>query len=251
MGAGQNAHTIVYIPSDILPWLPQPTTADGEQGLAALPVPPPPSARMLRLEDAFLEDAGTLLGFLHTEGLRLQAEGNPDPDDIDQLMMRLQSTNGYVSPLLRLTPPPMSKRSASLYSYTWQSGWAGCAAPTMTAYASQAIGSMPFWSSLGPSSALRCGRPGGLRRNGTTWSAYPASTVRGAIGKTIPCKRVSRAAAPGSVTARRLVQSGRCHQRRKGDPARLSTSHGATTTVGTSAMRIRRSSCAVSSIGIM
>ena len=35
-GAGQNAHTIVYIPSDILPWLPQPTTADGEQGLAVL-----------------------------------------------------------------------------------------------------------------------------------------------------------------------------------------------------------------------
>ena len=99
-GAGQNAHTIVYIPSDILPWLPQPTTADGEQGLAALPVPPPPSARMLRLEDAFLEDAGTLLGFLHTEGLRLQAEGNPDPDDIDQLMMRLQSANGYVSPFV-------------------------------------------------------------------------------------------------------------------------------------------------------
>ena len=99
-GAGQNAHTIVYIPSDILPWLPQPTIADSEQGLAAVPVPPPPSARMLRLEDAFLEDAGTLLGFLHTEGLHLQAEGAPDPDDIDRLMMRLQSANGFVSPFV-------------------------------------------------------------------------------------------------------------------------------------------------------
>ena len=99
-GAGQNAHTIVYIPSDILPWLPQPTTADGEQGLAVLPVPPPPSSRMLRLEDAFLEDAGTLLGFLHTEGLRLQEDGTPNAEDIDQLMMRLQSTNGYVSPFI-------------------------------------------------------------------------------------------------------------------------------------------------------
>ncbi len=99
-GAGQNAHTIVYIPSDILPWLPQPKTTDGESGLTALPVPPPPSSRMLHLEDAFLEDAGTLLGFLHTEGLRLQADGTPDSEDIDQLKMRLQSTDGYVSPFV-------------------------------------------------------------------------------------------------------------------------------------------------------
>ncbi len=97
-GEGQNAHTIIFIPSDILPWLPQPTTADGEQGLAAVPVPPPPPARLLRLEDAFLEDAGTLLGFLHTEGLRLQDDGTPDPEDIDQLMMRLKSADGFVSP---------------------------------------------------------------------------------------------------------------------------------------------------------
>ena len=55
---------------------------------------------MLRLEDAFLEDAGTLLGFLHTEGLRLQEDGTPYAEDIDQLMMRLQSTNGYVSPFI-------------------------------------------------------------------------------------------------------------------------------------------------------
>ena len=99
-GEGQNAHTIIFIPSDILPWLPQPTTADGEQGLAAAPVPPPPSSRMLRLEDAFLEDAGTLLGFLHTEGLRLQGDGTPNPEDIDQLMMRLKSADGFVSPFV-------------------------------------------------------------------------------------------------------------------------------------------------------
>ena len=99
-GEGQNAHTIVFIPSDILPWLPQPATADGEQGLAAAPVPPPPSSRMLRLEDAFLEDAGTVLGFLHTEGLRLQGDGTPDPDDIDQLLMRLKSADGFVSPFV-------------------------------------------------------------------------------------------------------------------------------------------------------
>ncbi len=97
-GEGQNAHTIIFIPGDILPWLPQPATADGKQGLAAVPVPPPPVARMLHLEDAFLEDAGTLLGFLHTEGLRLQGDGTPDPDDIDQLMKRLKSADGFVSP---------------------------------------------------------------------------------------------------------------------------------------------------------
>ncbi len=97
-GAGQNAHTIVYIPSDILPWLPQPTTADGEGGLPAIPAPPPPAGRMLLAEDAFLEDAGTLLGFLHTEGLRLHTDGTPESDDISRLLMRLQSANGFVSP---------------------------------------------------------------------------------------------------------------------------------------------------------
>lgn len=97
-GEGRNAHTIIFIPSDVLPWLPQPVTAGSEQGLAVAPVPPPPSSRMLWLEDAFLEDAGTLLGFLHTEGLRLQADGAPDPDDIEQLMIRLKSRDGFVSP---------------------------------------------------------------------------------------------------------------------------------------------------------
>lgn len=98
-GAGQGAHTVVYIPSDVLPWLPQPKSADGEQGLAATPVPPPLASRMLHLDDALLEDAGTLLGFLHTEGLRLQANGAPDTDDVDLLMARLYTAHGYVSPL--------------------------------------------------------------------------------------------------------------------------------------------------------
>ncbi|MXX26850.1 MAG: hypothetical protein F4Z82_15555 [Caldilineaceae bacterium SB0668_bin_21] len=99
-GEGRNAHTIIFIPSDILPWLPRPTTADGEKGLGAAPVPPPPSSRMLRLEDAFLEDTGTLLGFLHTEGLRLQDDGAPNSDDIEQLMLRLKSADGFVSPFV-------------------------------------------------------------------------------------------------------------------------------------------------------
>ncbi len=98
-GAGQGAHTVIYIPSDVLPWLPQPKPAGGAQGLAATPVPPPPASRMLLLDDALLEDAGTLLGFLHTEGLRLQSNGAPDTDDVDRLMARLCSAHGFVSPL--------------------------------------------------------------------------------------------------------------------------------------------------------
>ena len=98
-GAGQGAHTVIYVPSDVLPWLPQPKSADGEQGLAVTPVPPPPTSRMLRLDDALLEDTGTLLGFLHTEGLRLQTNGAPDTEDVDRLMVRLYSAHGYVSPL--------------------------------------------------------------------------------------------------------------------------------------------------------
>ena len=45
-GAGQNAHTIVYIPSDIIPWLPRPATVDGEQGTgrSSDPAPPRPPA---------------------------------------------------------------------------------------------------------------------------------------------------------------------------------------------------------------
>lgn len=124
-GAGQNAHTIVYIPSDIIPWLPRPATVDGEQGLAVVPTPPPPAARMLHLEDAFLEDAGALLGFLHTEGLRLQADGAPHPADVDQLMTRLQSAAGFVSPFAppHAAPNIAETRLALLLHLAKRLGW--------------------------------------------------------------------------------------------------------------------------------
>lgn len=89
-GAGQNAHTIVYIPSDVAPWLPNPTANDGQGALPVIPVPPPPSSRMLLTEDALLEDVGTLLGFLHTDSLRLTEQGTPDPEDLARLRERLQ-----------------------------------------------------------------------------------------------------------------------------------------------------------------
>lgn len=96
-GAGQNAHTIVYIPKDVIPWLPKPSSSKEGEGLAVMPVPAPPPARMLMDEAAFLEDVGTLIGFLHTEGLRMSERG-PHPDDISLLVERLQAGNSFVAP---------------------------------------------------------------------------------------------------------------------------------------------------------
>lgn len=87
-GAGQAAHTAIYVPSDMAPWLPHPQSPGLEGGLPARPAPPPPPARALLADDAFLEDAGTLLGFLHTERMRLTPTG-PHPEDIDSFVKRL------------------------------------------------------------------------------------------------------------------------------------------------------------------
>jgi hypothetical protein len=88
-GAGQKAHTIIYIPSDVAPWLPHPQSAAAEGGLAVRPITPPPAARALLADDNFLEDMGSLLGFLHTERLRL-TPGGPHAEDIDRLVQRFQ-----------------------------------------------------------------------------------------------------------------------------------------------------------------
>ncbi len=88
-GAGQQAHTAIYIPSDIAPWLPHPQNPALEGEWTLRIVSPPPPSRSLLADDSFLEDVGTLLGFLHTERLRLTPEG-PHPEDIDRLVQRLQ-----------------------------------------------------------------------------------------------------------------------------------------------------------------
>ncbi len=88
-GAGKNAHTIIYLPMDVTPWLPHPQNPVLANGLAIQPVPPPPAARTLPADDSFLEDVGTLLGFLHTDQLRLTVKG-PHPEDIDRFVQRLQ-----------------------------------------------------------------------------------------------------------------------------------------------------------------
>lgn len=88
-GVGKNAHTIIYLPSDVTPWLPHPQNPILAGGLAIQTVPPPPAARTLLADDTFLEDVGTFLGFLHTDQLRLTAKG-PNSADIDRFVQRLQ-----------------------------------------------------------------------------------------------------------------------------------------------------------------
>lgn len=88
-GAGKNAHTVIYLPSDIAPWLPHPQNPALAAGLAVRPVAPPPPARTLLADDSFLQDIGSLLGFLHTERLRFTPTG-PHPEDIDRFVQRLQ-----------------------------------------------------------------------------------------------------------------------------------------------------------------
>lgn len=87
-GAGQHAYTYIYLPSDITPWLPHPQS-ELPVGLPIRPVAPPPAARTLPADDTFLLDAGTLLGFIYNERVRLTAQG-PHPEDIDRLVKRLQ-----------------------------------------------------------------------------------------------------------------------------------------------------------------
>ncbi len=100
-GAGQKAQTIIYLPIDIVPWLPHPQTAAAGDALPVQPVPPPPAARILPADDSFLADIGTLLGFLHTEQLRITPQG-PHPADIDRLVQRLQMPFGPELPDLNI-----------------------------------------------------------------------------------------------------------------------------------------------------
>jgi hypothetical protein len=88
-GAGPQAHTIIFIPSDVTPWLPNPQSEEQSGGWTVRPVPPPPASRVLPADDSFLEDAGTLLGFLRQDRLRITPTG-PHREDIDRLAQRLQ-----------------------------------------------------------------------------------------------------------------------------------------------------------------
>ena len=114
-GSGQDAHTIIYLPGDVVPWLPHPANPALAQGLPLHPLPPPPAARTLPADDSFLEDMGSLLGFLHTEKLRLTPQG-PHPEDVDRFVQRLQLPFASDDPL-------MTTRLALMLHLTNRLGW--------------------------------------------------------------------------------------------------------------------------------
>lgn len=113
-GAGQAAHTIIYIPSDVLPWLPHPQNPALQEGLVVRPILPPSPARLLPADDSFLEDMGALLGFLHTEKLRLTAHG-PHPEDTERFVQRLQTPFADV--------PDLNVRLALMLHLANRLGW--------------------------------------------------------------------------------------------------------------------------------
>lgn len=88
-GVGKDAKSIVYVPSDALPWLPRPSMPLAEGALAIQPAAPPPRSRTILCDDSFLEDAGTLIGFLYSDQLHITGSG-PNAEDIDRLVQRLQ-----------------------------------------------------------------------------------------------------------------------------------------------------------------
>ncbi len=88
-GEGREAHTVVYLPADVAPWLPRAQTAALPNGLPVTPAAPPQRSRTINADDCFLEDAGTLLGYVYSDTLRLTAAG-PNPEDVDRLVNRLQ-----------------------------------------------------------------------------------------------------------------------------------------------------------------
>lgn len=114
-GAGQKAYTIIYLPSDITPWLPHPQNPAAASGLPVKPVAPPAAPRQMLADDSFLEDAGTLLGFVFTDRMRL-AGSAPHPDDVDRLAPRLR---------LPLMPeaPELTTRLALLLHLANRVGW--------------------------------------------------------------------------------------------------------------------------------
>ncbi len=88
-GVGQEAHEIIYLPADVAPWLPRAQSASLPNGLPVTPAAPPQRSRTINADDFFLEDIGTLLGFLHSDTLRLTPTG-PDAEDVDRFVKRLQ-----------------------------------------------------------------------------------------------------------------------------------------------------------------
>ena len=87
-GSGREAASKIYIPTDILPLIPEPEGDDDEQGLDVEPARPPATEQILDTTDYLLSDLLSYLAVLFQNAWRLR-DGVPRPEDTEQLKERL------------------------------------------------------------------------------------------------------------------------------------------------------------------
>ena len=87
-GSGREAASKIYIPTDILPLIPEPEGGEDEQGLDIEPARPPATEQILDTTDYLLSDLLSYLAALFQNAWRLR-DGVPRPEDIERLKERL------------------------------------------------------------------------------------------------------------------------------------------------------------------
>ena len=87
-GSGREAASKIYIPTDILPLIPEPEGDEDEQGLDIEPARPPATEQILDTADYLLSDLLSYLAVLFQNAWRLR-DGVPRPEDTERLKERL------------------------------------------------------------------------------------------------------------------------------------------------------------------
>lgn len=87
-GSGREAASKIYIPTDILPLIPEPEGDDDEQGLTVEPARPPATEQILDTTDYLLSDLLSYLAVLFQNTWRLR-DGTPRTEDTERLKERL------------------------------------------------------------------------------------------------------------------------------------------------------------------
>ena len=87
-GSGREAASKIYIPTDILPLIPEPEGDDDEQGLDVEPARPPATEQILDTTDYLLSDLLSYLAVLFQNAWRLR-DGVPRSEDTERLKERL------------------------------------------------------------------------------------------------------------------------------------------------------------------
>ncbi len=87
-GSGREAASKIYIPTDILPLIPEPEGGEDEQGLDIEPARPPATEQILDTADYLLSDLLSYLAVLFQNAWRLR-DGVPRPEDTERLKERL------------------------------------------------------------------------------------------------------------------------------------------------------------------